>query len=908
MCRTFRESCMTMSIPVISTKLFRPHARPDAVQRLRLQQYFLTGLNGRLTLVSAPAGFGKTTLAVDCVSASGRAVAWVSLDESDSDTARFLTYLVAAIQTVVPDVGGAVRTALESPQPPPMETLLTLLLNDLAALEKDLILVLDDYHLVDSTEVDKALEFLLQHLPPQQHLMLLTREDPQLPLARLRASGYMQEIRAAELRFTPEEAADFLNHTMKLSVTTEAVAMLESRTEGWIAGLQMAALSLKGDIDQDAFIRDFAGTHRFVLDYLVEEVLQQCDPQTRVFLLRSSILERMNASLCDSVTGLPDSAERLRVLEQENLFLIPLDAQRGWYRYHHLFGEVLRVRLEMQGDEALSELHMQACHWFENHDLVKDAIRHALAAGNPQYAAQLVELDWPQRRLQEPEQVMLDWMQVLPESVILQRPVLCAYCGLAVLGIDNAKSERFFSAAESALQIGPENRAERGIKVSNEDAFREMPGLLAIGRAYQAGAAGDGEGVMAHAARARELMADKASVWRGSASVLMGLMYWGAGDLSSARNAIAEGGQDMQIVGEISGTISTWYLLANLQTVQGRLDEALKTCDRGRKLAEQSEGPAVQGTADLYVMQAAIRVEQNLLQEAGQLLENARKLGAQAELLESRHLWFVVRARIALCEGDFDSALAFLDEAEENRIPNPAPDPMPLTAWRMRVYLRQDRLEQVTVWADENGLSPEDQPEYLREFEYLTLVRALLLQGRKNRDSSDFRKAKYLLDKLLEISVSGERRLRELEGRILQSLLSQELGESVRAEEALDQALKLAETTGVVRFFADEGKPMQVLLVTAAKSSAVAERLLANFSGDQPPSATTGATALAESLSERELDVLRLLGSELSGPEIASRLFVSLNTVRTHTKNIYSKLGVNNRRSAVRRAAELNIS
>ena len=387
-----------MNMPILATKLYIPLPRTNVVLRPRLIERLNEGLHRKLTLISASAGFGKTTLVSEWVAGCERPVAWLSLDEGDNDPTRFLTYLVAALQTIAPNIGEGVVGALQSPQPPPTESILTALLNEIAALPDKFVLVLDDYHVIDAKPIDDALTFLLEHLPPQMHLVITTREDPQLPLARLRARGHLTELRAADLRFTPAEAAAFLNQVMGLDLSAEDIAALETRTEGWIAGLQLAALSMQGREDVPGFIRAFAGDNRYIVDYLVEEVLQRQPDHVRSFLLQTAILDRLNGPLCDAVTGQEEGNARLEALERGNFFVVPLDDKRHWYRYHHLFADVLSAHLMAEQPDQVATLHRRASEWYEQNGSAADAIRHALAAEDFARAADLVELAVPAMR------------------------------------------------------------------------------------------------------------------------------------------------------------------------------------------------------------------------------------------------------------------------------------------------------------------------------------------------------------------------------------------------------------------------------------------------------------------------------------------------------------------------------
>src|SRR6266700_5114176 len=407
-----------MPTSILATKLYLPRLRPNVVSRPRLLERLNEGLHRKLTLISAPAGFGKTTLVSEWIEGIGRPTAWLSLDEGENDPTRFLAYLVAALQTIAATIGKGVLGVLQSPQPPPPEAILTALLNEITTLPDNFVLVLDDYHVIDAKPVDIALTYLVEHLPPQMHLVIATREDPQLPLARLRAQGQLIELRAADLRFTPSEAAEFLNQVMGLNLSAQDIAALEDRTEGWIVGLQLAALSMQGHQDVPGFIRAFAGDHRYIVDYLVAEVLQRQPESVRSFLLQTSILDRLHGPLCDAVTGQEEGNARLEALERGNFFVVPLDDQRHWYRYHHLFAEVLSAHLMAEQPDQISTLHRRASEWYEQHGSAADAIRHALAAFDFERAAHLIEPAVPAMRRIRQEATVLGWLKVLPDELV----------------------------------------------------------------------------------------------------------------------------------------------------------------------------------------------------------------------------------------------------------------------------------------------------------------------------------------------------------------------------------------------------------------------------------------------------------------------------------------------------------
>ena len=525
-----------MSIPILATKLYIPPPRAKIVLRPRLIEKLNDGLSSghTLTVISASAGFGKTTLVGEWVAGCGSPVAWLSLDEGDNDVVRFISYLIAALQIVKPGIGEGVLTTLHASQhqPPSTEAILTALLNEVAAIPENFILVLDDYHVIDSKSVDNSLTFLVEHQPAQMHLVIATREDPSLPLARLRVRGQLTELRAADLRFTPAEAAEFLNRMMGLNLSAEDIAALEARTEGWIAGLQLAALSMQGHASRDnaSFIQTFTGSHRFVLDYLVEEALQSQSETIRNFLLQTSILDRFCAPLCNAVTGREDGKETLDTVERSNLFLIPLDDKRQWYRYHRLFADVLQARLMESQPEMVSSLHQQASEWYEQNGLRSDAIRHALAAREFARAAELIELAFPVMNINRQFSTLLGWLKALPDELVRVRPVLCfAYAFSSMSCGENENVEPRLQDAERWLDMGEqpesppaETRPERSRRmvVTDKEEFRRLPGLIALTRGGQALGRGDMPDTVKYAQRVLDLKpdGDYSNAWRGSLS------------------------------------------------------------------------------------------------------------------------------------------------------------------------------------------------------------------------------------------------------------------------------------------------------------------------------------------------------------------------------------------------------
>ena len=905
---------------LLTTKLYLPPTRPDIVPRPRLVERLNEGLHRKFSLISAPAGFGKTTLVSEWVAGCERPAAWLSLDEGDNDPTRFLAYIVAALQTIAANIGEGVLGMLQSPQPPPTESILTALLNEITTIPNSFTLVLDDYHVVDAKPVDNALTFLLEHQPPQMHLIIATREDPNLPLTRLRARGQMTELRAKEMRFTSSEAADFLNQVMDLNLSVDEVTSLETRTEGWIAGLQLAALSMRGREDIPGFIRAFAGDNRYIVDYLVEEVLQRQPERVRSFLLQTSMLDQLSGPLCDAVTGQEDGRGMLKALERGNLFVFPLDDKRQWYRYHHLFADVLQARSMEEQPNQVASLHRRASEWYEQNGSPSDAIRHALAAEDFERAAGLIELAWPAMDESFQLATWLGWVKVLPDELIRARPVLCVGYAWALLngGKFEAAEARLLEAErwlepttyinehmeEPPIKTCPE-RSRRMVVVDNEQ-FRSLPVSLASARAYHAQALGDVPGTVKYARQALDLIPEGDYFARGRAAVLLGLAQWTNGDLEAAHLSFADAMVSFQMVGNILFAISFTFILADIRMAQGRLHEAISTYEQSLHLAREQGDPALQGTADLYTGLSELHCEQGDLGTARQHLLRIGELGEQGEVYLYR--WCLAQARLKKAQGDLDGALDQLDEAERHYLRGPIPDVRPVAALKTRVWVRQGRLTEALGWVRERGLSVDDDLSYLREFEHVTLTRVLIAVYKGDRIELSIHRAMGLVERLLQAAEEGGRTGSVIEILVLQALAQHAQGDIPPALVSLERALTLAEPEGYVRLFVDEGQPMAALLREAAKHGITpnyVNQLRAAFGKVKGRRPIT--QLLIEPLSERELEVLRLLGTELNGPEIARELVVSLNTMRTHTKNIYNKLGVNNRRAAVRRAEELDL-
>ncbi len=956
--------------PLLKTKLFMPQVRPEVIERSRLISQLNAGRHSPLTLVSAPAGFGKTTLLAEWATLQkdegGRRkdenkepenelhpssltrsvhpfkVVWLSLDEGDNDLARFFTYFITALQNVLPGVGEAALLAFRSPQPPPVETLLTRLINEIASEATSFALVLDDYHLIKARPIHQAMTFLLDHIPAPLHLVIATRTDPPLPLARLRGRRQLTELRAADLRFTTEEAATFLNRVMDLPLSSEDVAALEARTEGWIVGLQLAALSMVGrDISRiPDFIAAFTGSHHYVLDYLAEEVLQRQPEAVQTFLLYTSILDRLCGPLCDAVLGRgaegqgsrgetfitpaplhpctpASSQETLEYLEQNNLFIIPLDDERRWYRYHHLFADLLHSQLNRLYPGLAPELHRRASQWHEGNGLMNEAVQHVLAANDWPKAADLVgQYAWPLFNQGE-MMTLLGWLTALPEELIRTRPNLCLYHAwiLVLTGQVEAVEPRLQQAEQHLPQ--PATSAES----------REMLGHVAGIRAYVASLKGEAAHGVALAHQALHYLPEHDLMTRSVINTILGTSSLLAGDVLGACQALTEAGEMARAVDNIQTAVAALIILAAQQMVLGRLHQAAETLQTALDLTTGREGKFLPLAGSVYWGLSKLHYEWNNLEAATcyaeESLETGKLLGT-SELLTGAPL-ALARARRA--RGDLDGAYEAFQQADQFvRQHKVLPwDVAGVEAGRVWLWLAPGGGDRAAAarWAEarENVLQTEGELPYPQEREHLALVRVLLALERSD-DALD------LLARLSVAAKAGRRMGRVIEMLVLEAVARQARGELKPAISLLEQALALAEPEGYIRTFVDEGTVVASLLRRIAARDREAggrrkeyiHKLLTAFEKDtnvrldgkdeksfHPSREAFSLHPLGEPLSEREVEVLREMAAGLSNVEIAQRLVIATSTVKRHINHIFSKLGVTTRIQAIVKAKELGL-
>ncbi len=913
------------------------------VARTRLFERLDSGAQRKLILISAPAGYGKTTLAsawIDTLKQRENwSAAWLSLDKEDGNPVRFLSYVIAALQTISPQLGAGALEALDSPQPPSTNSVTTSLLNEIAALPHEYTLVLDDYHTLESGEVDHILLFLLEHLPPQLHLLVTTREDPALPLARMRARGQLTEMRATELRFTFDEVTDFLSHVMQVEIAPDEIALLETRTEGWIAGLQLAAVSMQGRNDVHEFVRAFAGDNRYIMDYLIEEVLEQQPAYVCDFLLQTSILEGLNGPLCDAVwvpsiescvadadssnSLVRSSQSILEELEKANLFVDPLDDHRSWFRYHHLFATVLQAHQQFERPGMTAGLHRRASHWYEQNGQRASAIRHALAANDYNAAATLLELVWPEMDGTFQTSVWLVWASSLPEEFVQQRPLLSAGFAWANLSAGRledgeewlSRTERMLARTTIATDIA---NGKSDLLFADSDLMRTLPASLATARAYLAQARWDAADTIRNGRHALDLLSPDDHVLRGPPAALISMAYWAQGELESAARALSDAMNEFEMAGHVAFAISGAFPLADMRLAQGRMHDAIQVYERSLQLV--ADGVRTRGTSYLYVGLSGIEIELNNLVEARRLLSLGEESRDDPPLTNWLHRFHLTEALLRESEDDIDGALTELHAAERAFVPTPVPDVRPIGAQIARLWIKLGRLQAVREWADTNELRPDDTLSYSHEFEYMVLARLLLEEHRQLQDEVRLQDAQQLLTRLYADAESGGRSGSVIEILLVQALAHVADRKRESALESVAHALRLAEPQGYVRVFLNEGMAIRELISLANQNGIAPEytcHLLAKFqvgvqetlasSGDSGASATKRTQPLVEPLSPRELEILELVAQGLSNRQISERLYISVSTVKGHNRNIFSKLQVKRRTGAVARARELNI-
>lgn len=927
------EPIHTLRTPILAAKFYIPPLRADNVARTRLLRQLEEALRCSLILISAPAGYGKTTLLSEWIrreKVRGTVdFSWLSLDRTDDAPRRFWKYFIYALQSARPGFGAETLQLLDEYEGLPLEHFLTLILNELAGLEKPLILILDDYHLIQSQAIHDGMVFLLEHQLPQFNLALGTRADPPWPIARLRTQGCVLELRQNDLRFTPEEAASFLNQSMELSLEPEAVNALEERTEGWIAGLQMAALSLRKRSNVEGFISAFTGSHRYIFDYLLEEVIQKQPPAVRDFLLGTSVLERLCTSLCDFVLERNDSQHMLAEVERLNLFLVPLDDERCWYRYHHLFSGLLLRQLQDTSPARAEVLRRRASEWCESSGLSEEAVQYALAGKDMERAAQLIEGYALRMMMGTKHPTLSGWFEMLPPELVRIRPRLSIYQAWALYWTgQREQGEKCLRHAEQAL-------ASTSAALSIPDKEKQLiDGYLAAVWSYYALTKEDLPRVLEQAQKALALLPGDIYM-RGLAALTLGFAYFGTGDIIASEQAYAEAGATARKSGHRFLVVATACYAGYQQAKQAQLNEAYGTYLRALELGTGPGGRPLPMASFPLIKLGDLWREWNDFQTARDYLSKGIELSEQLGQADILAEGYVAQARLLLSEGALFQANAIIEKADEI-VRKMSIDPW-VRCWlddsRLRLWLAMGNLPAAVQWARDSGMRLDGELNYLHDLHHLNLARLLVARGEQKPESPYLDQALRLLQRILEAARRAHWKQEAIKALILQAIAHQARGDCEQAVNALLQALEWAEPGGYVSIFIDEGEPVRLLVadlrskfaeLTIGKDKAQKARLKSyanrlSAALDARPkdgqiliqaahsTRVIQHPAPVEQLSARELEVLQLLKTSLTVPEIAGRLVVSANTARSHIKSIYSKLNVHRRIDAIRAAEELGL-
>ncbi len=891
---------------LLATKLHLPGPRPGQVPRPRLTARLDEGLARGLILAAAPAGYGKTVLLADWARHGEHPVAWLSLDAGDNDPARFWRHAVAALDRARPGTGERVAPLLGPPAPTSFQGLVTALINDLAG--EEALLVLDDYHVINAQQVHESRSFRGGHPPAGICVVRASRSDPPQGLARLRARGQLTEMRAAELRFTPAEAGELLQHAAP-ALPDASVAALAARTEGWAAGLALAALSLRGHDDAAGFVAAFTGSHRYVLDYLAEEVLERQDEQLRTFLLETSVLDRLSGPLCDAVTGREGSQALLERAERAGLFVIPLDEARDWWRYHHLFADLLRARLQQEQPGRLAQLHRNAAAWYEEHGMAGDAIGHAVAAGEMLWAARIIEQHFDLVFYIRGGAATIDrWMSVIPAEVVRSRPRL-----LLAQAIMAATSGHFevVEPLLDAVACAPHDWADEPFEPAGGAAASNLinvPALTTLVRSFAAQYHGDAEATAAFATQTLAKIKPGERLLSANAQIFLAVAEWLRGRLAEAEHAIAASVTGWREAGQLTMAAWSYYSLVLIQRAQGRLDAALKTCQQALDTLVSSGRPAPAAGLG-YVGLAEIAYQRDeldlALRHATEGIALCRQFVYSVALADG----LATLAMIRQATGDPAGALEAITEAGQAS-PGPAGLLNPAPARRARLLLAQGDLAAAASFAQDNGLGPDDEQDYAREPGHLVLARILLAQEQPGQ-------ALALLDRLHAAAAAQGRTGSLIEIGALRALALTASGDEAGAVTTLAEALLLACPQGQIRVFVDEGPPMAALLgqlIAAQRTGKAAAEVPLGYLARLQRAFGPGRSArdpvpsgIVDPLTSRELEVLEMVAAGQSNQAIARELVVTLDTVKKHVGHVLGKLGATNRTEAVARARELNL-
>ncbi|MGW8225352.1 MAG: LuxR C-terminal-related transcriptional regulator [Anaerolineales bacterium] len=888
-----------MTAPLVVTKIKIPPLRDNRVLRPRLQSRLMDGLERNLTLISCPAGFGKTTLLSEFAAKCDRQVAWFSIDADDDDSHRFMSYLIAALDKINEGWGAALYPLLETPKPASVETILAKMINEISAEFPPFVAILDDYHLIYSPEIHQAITYLVEHQPDQMHMVIATRADPPLPLSRLRVRNQLTEIREKDLRFTSDEVDNFLNQIMRLDLNKEQIEALERRTEGWAAGLQLAAISIQDQANKERFIEDFAGSNRYILDYLGQEVLDKQDQQVRAFLLQTSILDKMTAALCEAVTLIPNCREILEQLEANHLFIQALDQDHTWYQYHRLFKEFLlkTLNIEVPGIEA--ELHQKASTWYEKQGVRDEAIDHALAGGDQIRASKLIESIALEKLGRSETSSLIRWMDALSDDLIDRNPALCVTQAWALM-----------------LRGGPLEQVEARLKIIEDRSVPDQYlGSATAVRALLASIDGRPQDSRQFSQAAMELIPEDDLFTRSLLADNLGMVYLMMGDFSGAVDYFYQAVEISQRAGNLMITVGGLCNMAGIWMLQGQLRRAWEANKKALDLATDQHGRRLPIAGKALLGLGEIAREWNDLTGAQAYLEEGLELfriyGELGSIIS-----YVSLARIKEIQADFTAAQEIIDLAHDlaHKFKASQMDDELVDSFQVQLWLRMGELQRAENWIAEkqlvsfvNSRVASERFDPVWEIHTQTLARLYMSRG-------DYSSAQQVTIPLLQ-TVNKSHRLRSvIRVLALQSVLYQFLGEKEKAMDALDQALDLGEEESFIRTFLDEGEPMARLLYEAAARGHHTNyigKLLAEYSSEVKMNEAgilgSDHSELVEPLSGREIEVLELIAEGKSNQEIAGMLHISLSTVKGHTSNIYGKLNVRSRVQSVARARELGI-
>ncbi len=899
-------------IPILSPKLQIPPSRLQLVSRERLLEVLNGGMHRKLTLISAPAGYGKTTLLSEWAAECKWRLAWVTLAAEDNDTERFLAYLISAMQFAeasLSTLDGILGTRF-SLQPMPLDAMLAILVNQLSLAVERLVIVLDDYNLIENPEIHGFINALLYNLPPNIHLVISTRADPPLRLARLRAKDQLNEIKEKDLRFTLQEAEAFFDRVMGLKLTDEQVAELEARTEGWVTGLQLVGLSLKDREHPGELIKTLAGTHRYILDYLVEEVFSDLPPTLQTFLLRVSILERLSPGLCDAVAGEPDvslqSKKILEFMDASNLFIVPLDSQRQWYRFHPLFADFLRDRLATQYMDELPDLHRRAAAWYADHNLLSEAVQHSLAASDKDHAADLIQTQAKELLGRGEISTVLRWIELLPEETISARPQLGLARVWGMLMRDQLTLRdtigQHIDQIAKGFGIAPDDLLVALAESEPDSPRRSGLGEFAVLQAFSRRDTWDVSETIKFFKAALEYLPESEQLLRGFTLAGLASTYARIGAIKLAEEAFAQGAQISLAGNSIYGYVACTDWQATMQAEQGQLTRAAITYRRAiETLTSQGQRP-LPLSGHVFVSLASVLLEWNDLEGALENVQVGLRIGVQVRDIDALLTGYVIQARALQALNKREEAQKAMQNAEQQALDTKSMGCVhEAQAQKAHLALDAGDVEEVQHWAARRGLgqgqlSKLEHP--LEENEYLTYARLLMAGGGSTEALS-------ILSNLFSAQEQMGRIRALIETLALQALCLRSLGRTDEAVRTLARALLFAEPEGFIRVFIQEGPPMAALLRTAGAQGHSPEYVkhLLEFFGE--PSSLQ--EAVLEPLSERELEVLRLAADGLTNAEIAAKLVIAHSTVKTHINRIYSKLGVSSRTQAVARARQLQI-